>query len=271
MTEEKITDLTPVEDSSMALAELDAELKEESRAIATALAGAPIIRTQGARFKMPDGNIIEGPVDFIIVGARREKQLWAKKFDDVPIGEVNGMVCAAVSGPDLDQYGMEPREGAPMSPSDDCDPCVENQWGKDPKTGKRVKLGGCKDVLSLAVMVPDLSDEAIYIINMSATGIKEGTAVLQEIKIKAGHPVKGVVTFKHVPTPRGAQRVGVKFKGINPNWPQHAQFRNRAIEILEATPRWYTEDSEVPTRESEPVKEHAAPKSSGRKARSAAS
>lgn len=251
-----------------AVMSIDDELAKESKTIATALASMPMVSTQNSVFKFPDGQIHQAPLDVIIVGARFSKQLWNKNYADLGPTERNYVVCAAVSGPSMDDRDMVPFPGALRAPSDACLECPENRWEYDPSRGKRMHVGNCKDSVTLAFMAPDMATDDVFLIRTSATGTRESVNAIKTAKGAYGHPIKGLFTLDFVQTPRGMNRLSVKLKGPNPLYKHHAVHRVAAADMLDAEPRWQSEE-ERGAPVIAPVR-NAGPKPSGRKARSAA-
>ena len=220
------------------LTNIDAELEQEAKKIATALVGSPTISTQGGRFKFPDDHVVTGPLNLIVIDARITKQMWFKDFNDLKPGENNGLLCAATGDQGMDRNTLVPFDSAPQKQNPVCNECPQNRWERD-ASGNRVKIGSCKDGIAFAVMAPDLQPDDIYLIRGSATGVTEAVKLIQLYKSKYIHPVKAVTEFSFVPTNRGAMRLSVKDGGPNARYAEHAGYRQRAAEMLEATPRWY--------------------------------
>lgn len=245
---------------STELAELDRELAEEAREIATALVGSPVISTQGGRFTFPDGHVEEGPLDFVIVDARITKQLWFKEYNDLKPGEPNGLLCAAVGDKTLDRNTLVPFGSAAQKQADACANCDQNKWEVD-HSGTRVKVGRCKDGIVFAVMAPDLNTEDVFLLRGSPTSVTEAVKLIQRYKAKYKHPVKAVTKFEFVRTKRGADRVSVSESRPNAMYAQHAPFRYRAAEMLEAVPRWYEGVVSAPAASAAPDKPKGASRS----------
>lgn len=224
---------------STAIATLDAELAEEAKKIATALAGANTINTANGQFKFPDGTTVRGPLHMIVLAGRITKQLWNKAFDAKDSVGERGLLCAATGGADLDRNALVPFATAVDPQNDKCAGCPQNHWQR--QGPKSVKVGDCKDGFVFAVMFPNLETAAsdqIFLIRGSATGVTEAVKVMQELKGKFGHPVRGLVAFDHVPA-GGAMRVSVSVVGPNPLYHQHAAHRFAAEEAVSREPRWY--------------------------------
>lgn len=233
---------TPVD--ATALATLDAELAAEAKTIATALAGANTITTANGQFKFPDGTTVRGPLHMVVLAGRITKQLWNKAFDAKDSVGERGLLCAATGGPDLDRNSLIPYAGAVDPQNDKCAGCPQNHWQR--QGPKSVKVGDCKDGFLFAVMFANLETAAsnqIFLIRGSATGVTEAVKVMQELKTKFGHPVRGLVAFDHVPA-GGAMRVSASVVGPNPFYHQHAAHRFAAEEAVIREPRWYEEASE---------------------------
>lgn len=143
---------------------IDAALKAEAAAIAETI-GAPssnVIQTKDKVFKLPDGQIIQGSLDVIIVDYTSKNLFYAKKFNPK---KPEGPVCWAINKVIDD---MVPSKNAPAIQSKtNCEDCALNQWGSDGE-GK-----ACKNTRALSVLLPTVGDgETLYTINVSPTGIK---------------------------------------------------------------------------------------------------
>lgn len=258
-------------EQSTGLMEIDAELEKEAKQIATALSGSPFVSFKGGVFTFPDGTVIKPPMSVAIVGAVMSKQLWNLPYDDSDSTTQRGIVCAAISGPSLDDP-ERPFEDAPQIPDNIglCAKCPENRWERNP-SGKRVKVGECKDGPLWAFMAPDLATEQVFLIRGSATGIKEARAVMQEAKTKFKHPIKALFKMDGEPTRRGAQRLAVRVEGPNPRYAEHYHFLSRANEMLSQPPRWFSGEDVTPADVAKARSEAAAPSgASKRRSRTAA-
>lgn len=153
-----------VKSAGKSMVNVDAALKAEAAAIAETI-GAPssnVIKTNDKVFKLPDGQIIQGSLDVIIVEYTSKNLFYAKKYNPK---NPEGPVCWAINKKIDD---MVPSRTAPAIQSKtNCDACALNQWGSD-GDGK-----ACKNTRALAVLLPSVGDgNTLYTLNVSPTGIK---------------------------------------------------------------------------------------------------
>lgn len=172
-----------------AVVNIHEELKKEAAAIASRI-GAPsgdkVRCTQDKFFQLPSGEKSNNPLRMVIVDF-----LSFNQFHDRPYvkGEEMAPACYAIG---LEPKGMVPSPKSPdmqVEKGEGCDTCPNNEFGTKGK-GK-----ACANTRLLA-LVPDSADPdaPMWIIQVSATGIKAFDAYVATIKAQFDMPPISVVT-----------------------------------------------------------------------------
>ena len=231
--------------TSKDLAAIDDMLAEEGSKLANAAVSMPRISTRGGRFTFPDGEVVTGPMEMVILSGRVHKTLWNIPYSEDRGNQEIGIICSAVSDSSLDRNNLVPFASAPLPASTKCSGCPENHWVDEGKSRK--KVGTCSDSFRFAVMKPDGIDMQVYILDVSATSITEACKLIHAMKrAYPPHPLKGVAVFEHVPTKRGAPRVSVRdARKPNSFYEAHAAQLKIANAMVEAEPRWFSPEKQV--------------------------
>jgi hypothetical protein len=132
---------------------------------------------------------------------------------------------------------MAPHETAPVPEHESCFEagkitCPNNEFG----TGKNGKGKACANTRLLAVVNPTEEDPTIYLLKVSATGIKPFDNYVQSVKTMYNTTPLGVITdiFFDPAERYGSLRFGNPKP--NPKLEQHFALRARARELLLTPP-----------------------------------
>jgi hypothetical protein len=231
--------------SAKELALIDAELAAEAAEIAESI-GKPssnIINIQDKVFKLPDGQILQEPLDVIIIDHISKNFFYEGAWDPK---NPEGPVCWAINRKLSD---LAPAASAPLPQTKgDCEKCPMNEWGSD-GDGK-----ACKNTRALAVLLPNIGDgKQLYTLNVSPTAIKSFDGYVNGVlKLFKAPPIKVLTEITFHPDKRWAYPV---FGDPRPNehYAEHMARRPEARAMLEVEPK-----------AGEP-KDAAKPKARGRK------
>lgn len=205
--------------------QLAADAAEISKRIA-AQGGAFIKCTQDKKFQMPDKTEQPGPLTCVVVDF-----ISANYFFDRPYrqGEVVPPSCFALG---LEPRSLKPHETSPAKEAEECNTCPNNEFGSGP--GGKGKA--CANSRLLAVVAPGDEEPTIYLIKVSATGVKPFDNYVQTIKTNFNTTPLALITDVYFePTLKyGSLRFGNPRP--NPRLEQHFGLRARAREILLTAP-----------------------------------
>lgn len=126
-------------------------IDRDAKAASIAGGGMPFISTRGGRFTYQE-EILEGPLEVIILGSIRENQFFEGDFNP---DEPNAPTCYALGYEDDELGPPEELEGAQ---SKDCASCWANAWG----SGDRNRSKACKNAVRLTLLpANDLAAKAL--------------------------------------------------------------------------------------------------------------
>ena len=215
--------------SAKELANIDAELAAEAAEIAESI-GTPssnVINIQDKVFKLPDGQILQEPLDVIIVDHISKNFFYEGAWDPK---NPEGPICWAINRKLTD---LAPSPNVPQAQTTgDCETCPMNEWGSD-GDGK-----ACKNTRALAVLLPDVGDgKQLYTLNVSPTAIKSFDGYVNAIlKLYKAPPIKVLTEVTFHPDKRWAYPV---FSDPRPNehYAEHVARRPEARSMLEVEPK----------------------------------
>ena len=218
-----------VQPTKQEIANIDAELAAEAAAIADSI-GAPSsnrIDIQDKVFKLPDGQILQAPIDMIIVDHLSKNLFYEGEWDPK---NPEGPICWAIH---RDVKKLTPSKTAPqVQNKGDCDSCPMNEWGSSGE-GK-----ACKNTRALAVLLPNVGDgKELYTFNVSPTAIKSYDGYVNTVlKMFKTTPIKVVTEVMFHPEKRWAYPL---FGDPRPNadYLEHFARRDEARAMLEVEPQ----------------------------------
>lgn len=172
--------------SKQDIANIQQQLADEAAGIADNL-GAPstnAISLKDKVFTLPGGEVVQGPMDVIIVDFIATSKFYEGKYNEK---DPQPPVCWAF---DKIVSQLRPSENATdIQSEDDCASCPMSQWGSD-GDGK-----ACKEGRILAILPPDATDEdQIMTMSVSPTAIKGYDAYVASVAKLFKTPPVGVVT-----------------------------------------------------------------------------
>lgn len=215
--------------SAKDLANIDAQLAAEAAEIAESI-GAPssnVISIQDKVFKLPDGQILQEPLDVIIVDHISKNFFYEGAWDPK---NPEGPICWAINRKITD---LAPSPNVPEAQTrGDCEKCPMNEWGSS-GDGK-----ACKNTRALAVLLPTIGDGTqLYTLNVSPTAIKSFDGYVNAVlKMYKAPPIKVLTEITFHPEKRWAYPV---FGDPRPNehYAEHVARRDEARAMLEVEPK----------------------------------
>lgn len=183
------------------------------------------IKTTGKIFTLPDGSVIDGPMEVVIIDFISQNKFYPGKYDPNNIVPPD---CFAI-GKILADMKPSPNSLDPQATS--CAECTMNVFGSD-GNGK-----ACKNARLLAILPPDAtSEDEIMTIAVSPTALKGFDSYVNAIASKyKAPPVKVITTIDFHPTPDYPQ---LTFMDTRPNEDFAAYWarREEAQTLLTAEP-----------------------------------
>jgi len=215
--------------SAKEIANIDAQLAAEAAGIADSI-GAPSsnrIDIQDKVFKLPDGQVLQAPIDMIILDHISKNLFYEGEWDPK---NPEGPVCWAINRVVGD---LAPSKNAPAIQSrNGCKGCVMNEWGSS-GDGK-----ACKNTRALAVLLPNVGEGTdLYTLNVSPTAIKSFDGYVNMVlKMFNSSPIKVITEVMFHPEKRWAYPL---FGDPRPNehYAEHFGRRDEARAMLEVEPQ----------------------------------
>ena len=173
-----------VKRKAMSAAEIKAQAERDLAALKdkTEVGEGRSISTRGKVFTLPDGQVIQPPMDVVIVDFVSRNLYYDTKYDpDNP----QPPACMAVGD---SPKGLIPVKDAPDVQHSDCDTCPLNQFGSD-GDGK-----ACKNTRYLAVVMPDDVEGNLMTLSVPPTGTRPFDAYVNSVAKLYSLPPVGVVT-----------------------------------------------------------------------------
>lgn len=180
------TDLATIANSLPAdiRAQLAAQMVGDIERLGT-MGGKDSIRvTQDKKFELPNGDLVD-EVEVAIVDFVYRNEYYVGAFNRK---EIKPPACFSISPVAAD---MKPSENAPMSQSEDCATCQQNQYGSSPSGDGKA----CKNTVYIAVLPLDATSETpISVIKTSPTAIRHFNTYVSKIARTAKVPVSAIAT-----------------------------------------------------------------------------
>lgn len=215
--------------STKEIANIDAQLAAEAAGIADSI-GSPTtnrIDIQDKVFKLPDGQVLQAPLDMIIVDHISKNLFYEGEWDPK---NPEGPICWAINRV-LDD--MAPSKNAPqLQTKGKCKECPMNEWGSS-GDGK-----ACKNTRALAVLLPTVGEGTdLFTLNVSPTAIKSYDGYVNAVlKMFNSSPIKVITEVMFHPEKRWAYPL---FGDPRPNehYAKHFGRRDEARAMLEVEPQ----------------------------------
>lgn len=166
-----------------ALTNVDKELAVEAAAIADTISAPSSnkIKTRDKIFKLPDGLVLQAPLQCVIVDYISRNTYYEGPYDEKDPQDPS---CWAINKRPAD---LAPGSDVAKPYSKTCDTCAYDEFGSAPTGAGKA----CKNSRILAVLLPSLDDEKMYTIEASPTAIKAFDAFVGVVaKLYSSTPVK---------------------------------------------------------------------------------
>lgn len=203
------------------------QLAQEAASIQSQI-GAPstnAISTKEKVFTLPDGTVLEGPIDLVILDFNSQNKFYEGKYD--PKNPTPPACWALGKSP----KGMTPSQNATDPQHTDCDSCPMNQFGSD-GDGK-----ACKNTRVLAVLPVDAEpDDEIMTLSVPPTAIKGFDAYVAQVAKMFNTPPIGVVTTIGFHPEKSYPSLIFGKPQANPNLTTHFARRAECEVLLNAEP-----------------------------------
>lgn len=208
--------------------DVDAQLEAEAAQVSDRISAGENkrISTNDKVFTLPDGRILKGPVDFIIVDFTNANMFYDRPYDP---NNPSPPACFAIGKIPGE---MVPSDNAPDPQSGDCASCWANEFGS------RGNGKACKNSRRLAVMLAEdePGDGDVFTLDVSPTALKAFDAYVNSLsKIQGKAPVQVITEVDFHPEKTFATLI---FGNARPNddYADHFQRRGEAEILLTAEP-----------------------------------
>lgn len=213
---------------SKAMTAVDKQLADEAANIAATISAPSSnkIKTRDKVFKLPDGQIIQAPLQAVIVDYISRNTYYDKPYNE---NDPQDPICWAINKQPADL--APPKEVAdPLNST--CKGCDYDEFGSSPTgSGK-----ACKNARVLAILLPSLKDEKMYTIEASPTAIQAFDAYVGVVaKLFNASPIKVITELSFHPE---KQYPSLMFGNPQPNsdYAQHFARRDEAQTLLNIAP-----------------------------------
>lgn len=193
--------------------------------------GAPASNAISIRdkvFTLPDGTIMDAPIQLVILDFNSQNKLYEGKWDPK---NPQPPVCFAIS---KSVKGMTPSQNSPemqVKAGQSCDDCPMNVYGSD-GDGK-----ACKNTRVLAVVLPDSKpDDPIMTLSVPPTAIRAFDGYVSSVAKLFQMPPIGVVTTVDFHPEKSYPMPIFGHPEANENLANHLSRRDEAQPLLYAEP-----------------------------------
>lgn len=181
------------------------------------------ISTAGKQFKSPDGQVVEGPIQVVIIDFITKYMYYPGKFD-----KTKPPVCFALA---QDIAALVPSENSPERQDDACVNCPRNQFGLKNEAKE------CKNMRWLAVVAPTPDPESpIMLISVAPRGLKGFDAYVDQVDARFETVPCGVVTEISFDDTVAFEKLCFKAVEPNENLNVHWTRRAEAMKLLMVEP-----------------------------------
>lgn len=243
-----------------AMVNMKAEMEKEIATIHETLGGIATnnITLTGKKFKFPTGQVMEAPLDIVILGYTSKNLYYPGAYDPK---NPEPPVCWAVGPKPGD---LVPSANAPEVQSTTCKACPLNEFESGVGNAK-----ACKNTREIAFMLPDACgpEDTIYCMSVSPAALKPfDTYIVQLAEVQSVLPIAVITAVAFDPDVTHVRLLFGKPRP-NPNMEQHWMRREEARTILTAEPTPRTGDDTVKKTGSKKVtkKKAKAKKKTGRR------
>ena len=237
-----------------AMVNMQAEMEKEIAVIQDTLGGVAqnIINLGGKKFKFPTGQVMEAPLEIVILGYTSKNLYYPGVYDSQ---NPEPPVCWSVGTKPLE---LVPSANAPEIQAQSCGVCPLNEFESGQGNAK-----ACKNTREIAFVLPDAvtAEDPIYVMSVSPGALKNfDTYVKQLAEVNSVLPIAVITTVVFNPNVTHVQ-LAFGTGRPNPNMEIHWTRREEARVILMAEPTPRTKQEGKSTS-----KKKTAKKKTGRRA-----
>lgn len=223
-----------------ALINVEEELKRRADLLKKNLSSQSVhISTKDKKFNLPNGLVVD-ELSAVVLDMRFWNKYYTKPWEPNVVVPPD---CFAIGE---DERNMVPSVNSKNMQADACNVCPQNIFPPDGKAKP------CKNVLVMAIMVPDLSDTTVYTLTGSPTSLSNDKThkldglrtYFKKVADVYGHPIKVVTKFRLIDGKRGF-KLYASFLSENENYAEHAAYFEEAERVLTTEPAAQQEDTQV--------------------------
>jgi len=210
-----------------AVANLKEELRQEASQMQERVGSGEStrIRTSDKVFEMPNGEVVDGSMECVIIDFTSKNALYEGKWDP---NNPQPPICFAI-GDIID--AMKPSPKSPEPQADSCANCPMNEFGSD-GNGK-----ACKNTRTLAVVPANGNPEApMMTLDVSPTGLKSFDGHVSTVTANFGLPPICVVTEVGFHPEKSWAQLMFSSVEENQNLEVHAARREEARRLISQEP-----------------------------------
>lgn len=235
-----------------AMVNMQAEMEKEIATIHETLGGIATnsITLTGKKFKFPTGQVMEAPLDIVILGYTSKNLYYPGVYDPK---NPEPPVCWAVGPKPLE---LVPSANAPEVQAVTCKACPLNEFESGVGNAK-----ACKNTREIAFMLPDAfgPEDTIYSMSVSPAALKPfDTYIVQLAEVQSVLPIAVITAVAFDPDVSHVRLLFGKPRP-NPHMEQHWMRREEARTILTAEPTPRTGDDATGVKKKKVTKKKAKP------------
>jgi len=193
------------DESGTAVVSIQDRIKQRLASVneTTAQAGSMKISLKGSKFRLPDGNTSDGPLNCIIVDYTNTNIWYEEDFQD---GTITPPDCWSIGKVIND---MKPHVSVEKPINADCATCPKNQYGSKGR-GKE-----CSNKVLLAILPEGFTNESeVYTLQIAPKGLKSWGAYVRTLQSQGVDPVQVVTSISFEPNQSFPQ---LKFRHLGGN------------------------------------------------------
>jgi len=215
---------------SKAMTAVDKQLADEAANIAATISApsSQKIKTNDKVFKLPDGQILQAPLQVVIVDYLSRNTYYDKPYNEK---DPQDPVCWAINKHPSD---LAPGPDVPKATimNATCTGCEYDEFGTSPTGAGKA----CKNSRVLAVLLPHLKDDKLYTIEASPTAIQAFDAFVGVVaKLFNATPIKVITELSFHPE-KAYPSLMFGNPQPNPNYGKHFAQREDAMDLLNIAP-----------------------------------
>lgn len=183
------------------------------------------ISLKNKQFKLPDGTILPGPIDLVVLDWQTRNSYYDTPFDE------NNMQPPACWAQGKIPDALSPHETVKDPVAVDCQVCPKNMY----KSGANGKGKACTNNRRVVVRLPSRTD--MYVVSISPTSLKAFDDTMSSLLAVSNRTYNAIISMNFHPDKSWPQLV-FDNPQPNPNWPHdQTMVENGTVQkILDAPP-----------------------------------